>query len=115
MVIVVATSWIELRLAGRAMRVTLHVLANRKDRAAGAAKNRFLIPFALRPHCDVVIGERGVAILTRVVDLATLHLDRDDVEGSAIVLATSLRIEIYSTHLSNSWDHCASQKRRHAI
>jgi hypothetical protein len=112
--IVFAASGIELRLAGRTTRVTLHVLVNRKDRAAGAAKNRLLIPFALQPHSDFVVGEGRVAILARVVDAATLHLDRDYVERPAIVLATSLRVEIYSTHLSNGWDHCAGKKRKYS-
>jgi len=113
--IVVAASRIKSRFTSRTTRVTLHVLVNGKHCAAGAAKNRLLIPFVLRPDCDFVIGKRRVAILARVINAATLHLDRDNVEGAAIVLATSLRVEIDSTHLSNGWDHCAGKKRRHSI
>jgi hypothetical protein len=59
-----------------------------------------------------VIGERGMAILAGVVHAAALQLDGNDVIGSAIVLATSLRVKICTTHVPNGRGHCGHYERR---
>lgn len=96
--IVVAASGIEVRTACRTAGITLHVLKNGQDCAAGAAKHSWLLPFALWPDCYRMIGERLVAVLASVVQAATFHLDGDNVRRPVIVRATGLRIEIYATH-----------------
>jgi hypothetical protein len=108
----IATSRIELRATTRAARITPHVLENGQNCAAGAAKYRFVAPFTLWPHLDLVIGKRAVAILARIIDATTFHLDGDDVTGPPIVYAARLRIDFYSSHLSNRWGHCASNQRK---
>ena len=105
--IVIATAGVELRPASRALGLTPHVLENGQLCTAGAAKNRFPVPFILGPHFDFVTGKGGVTILAGIVDSAALHLDRDNVGGAAIVLATGLRIEIDATHVSEARNHCA--------
>jgi hypothetical protein len=88
--IVVATPRIELPATNRAARFALHVLQNRQYCTARAAKYRLLVPFALGPDCNRMIGERLVAILAGIVKAATFHLDSDDVRWPVIMLATSL-------------------------
>ena len=104
----VSTPGIKLLTANRAERFALHVLADGEFCAAGSASYRRLVPFALRPNLDLVIGESSVAILARIVNTAALHLDRDDVSWSGIVLASGLRIEIHSTYLPISLAHGAT-------
>jgi hypothetical protein len=87
---VVATPRIELCPAIRAARVTLHILENRQKCTACAAKYRWLVPFALRPECCRMIGERQVAVFAGIVKAATLHLDGNDVSQPVIMLATGL-------------------------
>lgn len=58
-----------------------------------------MVPFALGPGLDLVIGEGHVAVFAGVVDATTLHLDRNNVSWSVIVFATGLRIEIDATHV----------------
>ena len=43
-------------------------------------------------------GEHLVAILAGIVDAAALHFDGDNVRGTAVVLAASLRVEIAAAH-----------------
>ena len=109
--IVVAAPRIESRATGRALRITLHILENGQDRTAGAAENCWLVPFPLRPDFYRMIGKRLVAIFAGIVSTATFHLDRDDIGRPVIVLATSLRIEIYALYVLNPRDHCVSRNR----
>jgi hypothetical protein len=104
-IIVVSTFWIELRAASLAPRFALHILADRQLYTTGAAKYCSLVPLALWPDLDLVIGERCVAIFARIVNPTTLHLDRNHVGWSAIMFATGLRTEIHSTHIRKSLTH----------
>ncbi len=69
-----------------------------------------LIPLALRPDFDWVIGERGVTIFAGIVDATALHLDRNNIARSVIVPATSLRIKIDAANLGNSRNHREPRK-----
>jgi hypothetical protein len=61
-----------------------------------------MVPFALWPDLDVVIRESGVAILARIVDAATLRLDRNDVGWFVMMDATGLRIKVDASHVWKS-------------
>jgi hypothetical protein len=58
-----------------------------------------------------VTGQRSVAILARKVNSAALHLDRDDVRGSGVMCATSLRIKVDTAHLRKSRSHCTKLQK----
>jgi hypothetical protein len=88
--IVVAAPRIELCLASRTARITLHVLKNSYRCAAGAAKNCLVIPFTFWPGFKWMTGERLVTIFAGIVQAATFHLDSDDVFRPMIMLATGL-------------------------
>lgn len=98
--IVVSTSGIESLPARRAAAFAAHVLVDGQFSAAGATKNDSPAPFHLRPDLDRMIGQGVVTILAGIVNPTALHLDRDNVCGSVIVLATSLRIK---TDATNFW------------
>lgn len=58
-----------------------------------------------RPHFDRVIGQRVVAVLAGIVDAATLHFDRDDVQRTVIVNTARLRVETNSHDVRASVGH----------
>lgn len=111
-VIMVSTPRIELLTANRAARFALHVLADGQLCAAGSAKYRLLVPFALWPNPDLVIGQNKVAIFARIVNPAALHLDRDDVRGSVVMCTTGLGINIDTAHGRRIRRHCSNQRTR---
>jgi hypothetical protein len=108
--VMTSASRIELLTASWTARLALHVLMNGQLRATGATEHRSLIPFSLRPDLKRVIGERSVAIFAGIVDATALHFDGDNVRGSVIVLAPSLRIKIDATNFWKSRNHRASTK-----
>jgi len=108
----VSTPRIEGLTANRAARFALHVLANGQLCTAGSAKYRLLVPFALWPNLDLVIGQSRVAILARIVNPAALHLDRDDVRGSVVMCTTGLGIKIDTAHGRRIRRHCSNQRTR---
>jgi hypothetical protein len=99
--IVAAALGIELRTTTLASGIAMHVLQYCELYTAGAAKDGFLAPFALRPYGDLMIGKQRVTVLAGIVDTATLHPDGNYVIGPAVVLASSLRVKICTTHLRN--------------
>jgi hypothetical protein len=103
--VVVSTSGIEPLMAYRAARFALHVLMDGQLRAASSAKYCVLVPLDLRPNLDRVIGERCMAIFASIVNATTFHLYSDDIGGSVIMRATSLRIEIDAAHVRMIWKH----------
>ena len=109
--IVVAASGIELCPTARATIFALHILMDGQLHATGATKNGWLAPFPLGPDLDLMISERAMTILASIVDATALHLDRDDVSGSVIVLATGLRIEIDAANFWKSRQHGLRGKR----
>jgi len=109
--IVISTPRIERLTATWAPGFALHVLLNGEFCAAGAAEDCLLVPLALRPDFDRMIGERGVAVLAGIVDATALHLDRNNVAWPVIVPAASLRIKIYATNLGNSRNHREPRKK----
>jgi hypothetical protein len=111
----VPTAGIERLAASRASRFALHVLMYGQLRAAGAAKYCSLMELALRPDLDRVPRERVVAILAGVVRAAALHLDRDDVGWTVIVLAACLRIEIDATRAWKIPSHWAPGRTDYRI
>jgi hypothetical protein len=108
--VVTAASRIELLATTWAARLALHVLMDGQLRATGTTEYRSLIPFSLGPDLEWVIGERSVAIFAGIVNATTLHPDGDNVSGSVIVLATSLRTKIDATNFWKSRNHRASTK-----
>ena len=92
--VVICAFRIEVCPANRAARFTLHVLADGQLRSAGPAEYCFLVPVTLGPHLDLMIGERSMAILARIVDTTALHLDGNDVSRTPIVFATGIRIKV---------------------
>ena len=108
--IVISTPRIERLTATWAPGFALHVLLNGEFYAAGTAEYRLLVPLPLWPDFDRVIGECGVTIFAGIVDATALHLDRNNVARSVIVLATSLRIKIDAANLGKSRNHCEPRK-----
>jgi hypothetical protein len=108
--IVISTPRIERLTATWAPGFALHVLLNGEFYTAGAAEDCLLVPLALRPDFDRVIGECGVTILAGIVDATALHPDRNNIAGPVIVLATSLRIKTDAANLGNSRNHREPRK-----
>jgi hypothetical protein len=108
---VVATSGIELLPTARAATFALQIVMDSQLFPTGATKYGWLTPITLGPNLDRMIGERVMTILACVVDATALHLDGDDVSGSVIVLATSLRIKIDATNFWKSRTHRVFRKR----
>ena len=81
------------------------ILADRQLYTAGAAEYCFLAPFILWPDLNPMVGECCVAILTRIVDATTLHLDRNNVGWPVIVFATGVRVSIDAAHIWKIGSH----------
>jgi len=109
--VVVATSGIEILTTTWAATLALHILLDGQRYAAGATKYGSFAPFRLGPYLDRMIGERVMTILASIVDAAAPHLDRDDVSGSVIVLATGLPIKIDATNFWKNHHHRVCRKR----
>jgi hypothetical protein len=109
--IVVSTFGIERCTATRAERFAVQVLAERQLYTTDTAQYRFLAPFILWPDLDLMVSERHMAIFARVVDATALHLDRNDVGWTAIMLATGLRIEIDAPHVWTIRNHGQTGER----
>lgn len=81
---------------------------------ADAAQHGRLIPFRLRPGLGCVTGQRLMTIPTGVIDLAALHLDRDDIQPRMPVRAARFGVEIDATnngpHRSARRDHMRGNK-----
>jgi hypothetical protein len=84
---------------------TLQILVDGHLCATGATEYGFFAPLGLRPDFDRVIGEHRVAVFAGIVDAAALHLDRNNISGSVIVLATGLRIKVDATNFWRSRKH----------
>jgi hypothetical protein len=110
-VVVVATSGIEVLTTTWAATFALHILMNGQRCPAGATKYGSFAPFRLGPYLDRMIGERVMTILASIVDATALHLDRDDVSGSVIVLATGLPIKIDAMNFWKNRHHGGCRKR----
>jgi hypothetical protein len=113
--IMVSAAGVERLVASRAAGFALHVLMYGQLRAAGAAEYCSLMELALRPDLDRVTGDRVVAVLAGVVTAAALHLDRDDVGWTVIVLAARLRIQINATHGRKIRSHCSPSGTDYSI
>jgi len=83
----VTAARIESGVAGRAFVSAGHILLDAHFISTGAAEHGKLSPFGLRPNFDRMVCQLIVAILAGIVDAATLHFDRDDVEVGSIVSA----------------------------
>ncbi len=102
---VVLTAGVEGCVTNHTLKTTLQVLLNGQFGAAGAAENRLVAPFTLRPNLYRMAGQSRVAVFAGVKRAATPHLDGDDVGWAVIMLATSLRIEIQTSHFRRSLGH----------
>ena len=85
-------------VAGRAIVAAGQVLLDAHLISTGAAQDRALSPFGLRPDFDWMISQSLVAILAGVIDAAAFHLYRDDVENGPIVSAARFCIQIDSAN-----------------
>jgi len=59
-----------------------------------------------------MIRECNVTILASIVDATALHLNRNDVSGSVIVLATSLRIKIDAANFWKNRNHRLGRNKK---
>jgi hypothetical protein len=109
--VMISTLGIERRVTKLAARFALHVLADAYLCAAGSTKYCARFPFALEPGIDLMIGEGSVAVFAGIVNAAALHLDRNNVSGSMVMLATSLRIKIHAANFWKSRSHRVHRKR----
>lgn len=98
--IVISTTGIELRPASGAGRFAFQILGDREFYSTGPAEYCSLVPCILRPCLDLVIGERCVAVLARIIDATALHFDRNNIGWPVIVFAASLGIY---THTEDVW------------
>lgn len=90
----------------------MKVGGNGECRTASAAENGFVVPLALRPHDDRMIGKREVAILAGVEKAAAFHLDGDDVGSAVVVEATGLRVKMEAEDVGRGVGHKRSSERR---
>src|SRR5579859_1483634 len=89
---------IKSRPTPRTLRLAPHILPNRQLRSASPATNRPRIPLLPRPNGNRMPRERQVAILARIVDPATLHLDRHDIQRRMVMRATRFQINADSAN-----------------
>ena len=104
-VVVAPASGIEHRATLGALFRTLEILPDGQFRPTGPAQDRTLVPFASRPHLDFVAGQGFVAVLTRIVCAAALHLDCDDIHWLVVVSATSLSVKTDSVNVGSRLGH----------
>src|ERR1700730_2533562 len=97
--IMVATSRIKPRPAPQTPRLALHILLNRHLHPASPAQNRPRIPFPPRPNRNRMPRQRIMAILASIVDPATPHLNRNNIQR---------RVEMHTPRLCVHLDpaHC---------
>ena len=100
MMIVVLAAGVKGCVTNRTLKTTIEILLNGQLCAASTAENGHVVPFALRPKFDRMVGESRVAIFARVKRTAAPHLDGDDVGRTVIVFAPSLRVEIQASHFA---------------
>jgi hypothetical protein len=94
------------------------VLSHGQFRIAMTAKYRLFSPFALRPNFDRMASQRFVAIFASIVPAAALHLDRDDVDGCAVVGAPSLWVYFdtnYGGPAQSQPPDCPSSSKRGGV
>jgi hypothetical protein len=108
-VVVIAAAGIELRAASRTGISAPHVLTDGQFGVANATKYRLLVPLTYGPNFNGVIGKLSMAILARIVNAATFHLDGNNVSGSVPVFATSLRIKMDTTHFWKIYRHAVKK------
>lgn len=89
----------------------MKVDGNGERRTASAAENGFVVPLALRPHDDRMIGKREVAILAGVEKAAAFHLDGDDVGRAVVVEATGLRVKMEAEDVGRGGRHKGLERR----
>ena len=82
----------------RTPRLALHILPNRHLHPASPAQNRPRIPFPPRPNRNRMPRQRNMAILTSIVDPATPHLDRNNIQRRVVVPTPRLPIKIDPTN-----------------
>ena len=111
--IVFSTPRIEQLPAGWAPGFALPILVDGHLRATGATEYGWLAPLCLGPDVDRVIGKHRVAVFAGEVDATALHLDRNNVSGSVVVLAARLRIKVDATNFWKSGNHGRTGKRRY--
>jgi hypothetical protein len=113
-VIVVPAFGIKLCATELAPRLALQILVDCQPGTAGAAKYCLLVPFAHRPDLDCVIGECGVAVVTRIVNATAFHLDRHNVGRPVVMFAAGFRTKIYAAHCWKIRNHHRSEKPKNS-
>jgi len=79
--IVIAAAGIEVRTTSRTLVSGSHVHRDAELFSAMATEDRLVIPHRDGPDLDGMIRQRLMTVLAGIVDTATHHLDRDDVES----------------------------------
>jgi hypothetical protein len=109
---VISAIWIEARAALRALLSTGQIVANRQLVPAHAAKYGRPVPLGGRPGLNRVISQGVVAVFTRKVETATLHLDRDYIDLRIMVGTSGLRVDIHTVNFGGSGLHALSGYKR---
>jgi hypothetical protein len=91
-----AAAGIESGAAGGTLVATGHIPLDAHLISAGAAQYCGLCPLRLRPNLDRMICQSFMAILAGVIDAATFHLYRDNIENGSIVCTARLCVQIDS-------------------
>jgi hypothetical protein len=108
----VSAAWIEFCSASRTLTCTFQILIYGQLGPAASAKHCRLIPFAAWPDLNAMAGQSRVAIFTGIVDAATFHLYRDDVQLRAVMSAACLSIQFDSAHAGRGLQHTPRIKAR---
>ena len=93
MVVVLATG-IELHTTSSTMKVSRHILLDRKFSPASSTQDGFLFLFSFQPNFYWVVRQSIMTIFAGIVQTATFHLDSNDITRPVIVRAASLAVEI---------------------
>ena len=104
-VIMIPATRIKLHPAGWTRVSAFHISPYAQLRTTTSTKHRQLIPLLTRPNFDVMTRKRLMTILARIVESATLHLDRNHIDRLVVMRATSLRVQIDSVYIRASLRH----------
>lgn len=64
-----------------------------------------MVPLALRPYDNRMIGKRKMTVLAGIEKAAAFHLNGDDVGRAVVVEATGLRVKIKAEDVGRGVGH----------
>lgn len=71
----------------------LQILADGQFRSADSTQDRTPIPFVSRPNFNRVTSQCLVTVLARIIGVAALHSDCDDVQSTMVMSTSGLSIK----------------------